>query len=759
MGARAGRKGVREQGQDTRLADLAVRQAAIIEALGEIVYDWRPRRNELHWEGDMAGILGYAPGEAGNTTDSWTSRVHPEDLQRVLDEVEQARRAGRHYDLEYRFRHKDGHYVWMRDRGVLFLDDAGQVERIVGIFRDVTARRRAEEDARAQQERILRLSRMRAVMSSVNALIVRSRSRTELFQEACRIAVEQGGFALALMAVPQDNGDIVPVALFGEDAGLAAGLRFRIEERANPAIAAALGSVLAGKPWVRNDLGQQAALPRLAAQTRRLGYGSAVTYPLMVGGQMLACLNLYARERGFFDDEEMALLHELAGDLSYALEFIIKDERLDLLSIYDPLTRLPNRSLFLRRLHGYIEAAQSTGRRLAVLMLDVERFKAINDAVGQEGGDQLLKLVGDRLKFQAGGPSYMARIAGDRFAVVLADLDKDADVEALARSRGWERMEPAFQHGGQEFTVSFKVGIAVHPEDGTNGEALVRNSELALKQAKAAGRSYTRYTADMGDLAMRKLQLGGELRRALERNQLVLHYQPKVDLRSGEICGAEALLRWESADGLVLPSGIVPLMEETGLILDVGRWVLEQALAQRERWVREGLRVPRIAVNVSAMQLREQDFAAAVRSVLRGAPAQDALEVEVTESVMMADPTPNIATLRMLRDMGVTVTMDDFGTGYSSLAYLARLPLNSLKIDRSFVETMGQNTDTMNIVSSIIALAHSMDLRVVAEGVETEEQLRDLRLLRCDELQGYLFSRPLPPAEFQALLASGKKLA
>ena len=661
--------------------------------------------------------------------------------------------AGAKSALEFEVVGLRGTRRWLETRAVPMRDEDGAVGALLGVTRDVTERR-------LQSERILRLSRMRAVMSSINALIVRTRSRTELFQEACRIAVEQGGFGLAAIAVRREDGDVVTVALHGDDRGQLAKFRFRFEDESDPAVGSGLRAFRDGCPWVRNDLHREGSVERLREPLRELGYGSSVSYPLMVAGQLQASFNLYAREAGFFDDEEMALLAELAGDLSYALEFIIKDERLDFLSIYDPLTRLPNRTLFLRRLQGFVQSAQGSGRRLALLMLDIERFKAINDTIGHDGGDQLLKLAAERLKFHAGGGGYIARIAGDRFAAVIAEIGRDADVEALVRSGGWDLLDPPFEHGGQEFGVTFKVGVAVYPQDGADPEALLRHAELALKHAKATGQRHARYAAEMGDLASRKLQLGRQLRRALERNEFALHYQPKLDLRTGQICGAEALLRWQSPEqGLVPPGAFVPLMEETGLILEAGRWVLEHAVTQRARWLAEGLQAPRIGVNVSAVQLREKDFVGSVRQVLERVPdAAGGVELEVTESMMMAEPDANIATLRTLRDLGITVSMDDFGTGYSSLGYLARLPLNAVKIDRTFIDRMVHNADTMSIVSSIIALAHSMNLRVVAEGVETDEQCRYLRLLRCDEMQGFLFSPALPAAEFAALLKSGRTL-
>jgi diguanylate cyclase (GGDEF)-like protein/PAS domain S-box-containing protein len=740
-------------------ADAALREA-LIQALGDVVYDWRPLDDRLEWAGAFTRILGYSSAEMGADTASWTSRVHPDDLPAVLNEVEKARVERRAYDLEYRFRHRDGHYLWMQDRGVLFLDAARQVERIVGVFRDVTGRKRAEEELRASREHIERLSRMRGIMGSINALIVRTRSRTELFQEACRIAVEQGGFGLAWIGLVREGNELAPVAHFGNDGGQLERLRLPLSADDHTAGYRTVLAVRQGLAQVCNDVAADRALGPWREVMLGLGHRSFVSCPLMVGGQVHGCLNFYAGEPGAFDEDELKLLAGLAHDIGYALDFILKDETLDFLSIYDPLTRLPNRSLFLRRLADFIAAARESARRLAVLMLDLEHFKAINDAVGHAGGDALLKLVGERLKFHAGGPSYMARIAGDRFAVVLTDLDKDEDVEARVAAGDWDRLDPPFEYGGHEFAVTLRLGVAVYPQDGADAEALLRNAELAVKHGKTSARSVTRYTASMSAVATRKLNLERELRRALERSEFRLEYQPRVDLGDGRICGAEALLRWRNADGVAVPPGeIVPLMEESGLIVEVGAWALGQALRDRARWRADGLAAPRVAVNVSPVQLRDESFPVAVAAALAATgDAGSALELEITESLVMGERDGGAARLRALRDQGVAIAIDDFGTGYSSLAHLARLPLQAVKIDRSFIATLGADAATTSIVSAIIALAHSMSLRVIAEGVETPEQVRFLRQHRCDEIQGWAFSRALPAAEFAELLRAGRTL-
>jgi len=303
--------------------------------------------------------------------------------------------------------------------------------------------------------------------------------------------------------------------------------------------------------------------------------------------------------------------------------------------------------------------------------------------------------------------------------------------------------------------VVAKAGIAVYPGDGGDADTLYRNAEAALEKAKRSGDRYLFYAPEFNARVAEKLTLENKLRRAVEHGELVLHYQPKVELKKRRISGLEALMRWNDPDTgvLVPPVKFIPILEETGLILEAGRWALGQAIADSARWKANRQKVPRIAVNVSPIQLRQKDFVATVESALRGAKdIGGILELEITESLIMQDIDANIRKLRAVRDMGVEIAVDDFGTGYSSLSYISRLPINTLKIDRAFIMNMTSNPDDLSIVSTIISLGHSLELKIVAEGVETEEQANLLRLLKCDEFQGYLFSRPVPMEQIEILL-------
>jgi diguanylate cyclase (GGDEF)-like protein len=465
-------------------------------------------------------------------------------------------------------------------------------------------------------------------------------------------------------------------------------------------------------------------------------------------------LTLYGSEAGFFNDDEMRLLLELSGDVSFALEHIRKSEQVEYLAYYDTLTGLPNRTLFHARLEQALKEAAPRGRKLAVIIHDLERFRTINDTLGRQSGDDLLRQVAARIQAAAADDAaWLGRLGPDQLAVCVPDVTSEEDLMRRTEERIRAIFGPPYLLAGAELRISARLGIAMHPADGADAETLVRNAEAALKKAKAEGERALFYTETMTANVAEKLSLENKLRLALERDEFVLHYQPKVDMDFRTIRGAEALIRWRSPElGLVPPAKFVPLLEETGLILEVGSWALARAAADHRAWFEQGLKPPRIAVNVSAIQLRQRDFVATVeRSIMEGlAPA--AIDLEITESLIMEDIKTTIGKLNHVRKLRIGVAIDDFGTGYSSLAYLAQLPVETLKIDRSFVATMLEDPNNAALVQTIISLARSLRLSVVAEGVETEQQANFLRLLRCDQFQGYFFSRPMAADDFARFL-------
>ncbi|MDP1894693.1 MAG: bifunctional diguanylate cyclase/phosphodiesterase, partial [Hydrogenophaga sp.] len=421
------------------------------------------------------------------------------------------------------------------------------------------------------------------------------------------------------------------------------------------------------------------------------------------------------------------------------------------LAYYDGLTGLANQSLFLERVAQSSRSALSAGHKLAIVLIDLDRFKNINDSLGRTAGDELLRKVAQWLSRYVGDANRLARLGADRFAVLMPVVKPENDVEHLLAKMMKAFLAHPFRLNEAIFRIAAKAGVALFPDDGTDTDILFRNAEAALKKAKSSGERHLFYTQSMNEMVAGKLTMENQLRQALLMGEFVLYYQPKVNLVSGKVTSAEALIRWNKpGTGLVPPSQFIPILEEIGLINEVGRWALHQANADYLRWHTAGLAPVRIAVNVSALQLRNRTFFDEVRHLVESdARTAAGLELEITESLIMEDVKHSISSLHAIRTLGLTIAIDDFGTGFSSLSYLSKLPVDTLKIDRSFVVDMTAAPEGLALVSTIIHLAHALKLKVVAEGVETQEQARLLRLLNCDDMQGYLFSRPVPAGIFE----------
>jgi diguanylate cyclase (GGDEF)-like protein len=627
------------------------------------------------------------------------------------------------------------------------------VERAIREAELHAAARRAAEELRASEASLRRLNRVHTVLSGINSLIVRVRERDELFREACRLAVRDGRFACAWIGVVDRAAmRAVPVAMEGLDHEYAELLPLDLKEDA-ARYSLAGEAVRTLRPAVADDI---ATDPRMSlkAQATARGLHSLVILPLIVGGAVTGVLALYATEIGFFDDAEMKLLRGLADDIAFALEHIEKSEAVEYLSYYQPITGLANRALLMERLSQVIGAADREQRKVGLALVDIDRFKTINDSLGRKAGDALLAKVAARLvQITADDARRVAHLGGDRFAVTIPYVDSDAQVaREIERVAVLTEGEP-FEVADTELRIAIKAGVAMFPSDADEADALFRNAEAALKKAKSSGERYLFYTQRMTERVAERLLLETRLRQAVEREEFVLHYQPKTDLGRSRILGIEALIRWKSPDlGLVPPNRFIPLLEETGLILQAGAWAMRQAALDHRGWVEEGLPAPRIAVNVSAIQLRQRNFVATLELAMAGGATPGGLDLEITESLIMEDIESNIEKLHAARKLGVNIAIDDFGTGYSSLAYLAKLPIDALKIDRAFITGMTTDANTATLVKTIVSMAHSLKLHVVAEGVESEAQVEALKQFGCDQMQGYLFSRPLPLADMSVLL-------
>ncbi|MEP6939137.1 MAG: EAL domain-containing protein [Rudaea sp.] len=621
----------------------------------------------------------------------------------------------------------------------------GEVIGTASIGEDITSQKQAET-------RIKHLNRVYAMLSGITKLIVRVRDLDELYREACRIAVEEGGFLMSLITlVDQQHRQSLPVASAGKDKELMAAIKALLTSTRDAA-STMVARAIREKAAVVSNESETDVRVLLRAKYAASGIRSMVVLPLIVLDEAVGVLSLYSSEVGFFQEEELKLLTELASDVAYAIDYIGKQDRLEYLAYNDELTGLANRICFVERVTRRMHSIGDGALKLSIVLIDLERFKNINDSLGQRVGDALLKQVAQWLVHEIGDPKLLARIGADHFAILVPEVRDKENVARYLEKSLESFIDHPFPVNEITLRIAFKAGVAIFPDDGADANTILNNAEAALKKAKSGGHRYLFYAREMTQAVAGRLTLENLLRQALDNEEYVLHYQPKINLLSGALMGAEALIRWnDPRTGLVPPAQFIPLLEETGLIHDVGRWALRKAIEDGLRWRSAGLTPVRIAVNVSQRQLCSRGFVGEIRQVISvDANAAASLELEITESLIMEEVKHSIETLSMIRTMGVTIAIDDFGTGFSSLSYLSKLPVNTLKIDRSFVSEMTTGPQGLSLVSTIIDLAHSLTLNVVAEGVETDEQRRLLQLLRCDQAQGYLFSKPLPSSIFEA---------
>lgn len=641
----------------------------------------------------------------------------------------------------------DGVHHWLGHRFPI-ADPLGAATLLGGVAFDVTDRVHAEQ-------RLRRANRALSMLSGINSAIVRLRDSGALVLEACRIAVEAGQFTSAWVALRHQRTGALEIAATSEQGATGGEPSEHMRALAHSALVNEALREQHPQLWSATALLSDPALRDWAAKGR-----CAAALPLLVAGQAVGVIVLLAPSADFFADEEMKILVEVAGDVAFGLDHIDKEQRLAYLANFDALTELPNRTLWLDRLSQQLQAHRTGQDRLGVVVLDIERFSVVNDTLGRHAGDALLRQFAMRLSAAAQHASqdadHVARISADSFAVFVTQVREEGDMARVLEHKLLEAVHQPFMVAAQELRLSVKAGVALFPNDGEDAEALFKHAETALKRAEAGGERYLFYTAQMQARIAHRLSMENRLRKALTAGEFALYYQPKMNLSSGRVAGLEALIRWNDPQhGLRVAGEFVPLLEEMGLVEEAGTWVLQQAVADYLGWMAKGLHPPRVAVNVSPAQLKRKHFLAELAQLVNGgAGAGPRLDLEVLESTVMEDVDECAALLRAVRDLGVGVAIDDFGTGYSSLAYIAKLPMTAIKIDRSFIQPMANDPDDVTVVNTIISLAHAMSVKVIAEGVDSDQQSYLLKLLRCDEAQGFLFSPALPPQQIEAMLAA-----
>jgi PAS domain S-box-containing protein/diguanylate cyclase (GGDEF)-like protein len=646
-----------------------------------------------------------------------------------------------------RWRTADGQIRWLERNVVAILDESQQIVGYRGTDRDITARRE-------QEARLRRLTRTYHMLSSTSSANLRLRNRGELLQEACRIAVRQGGYERVVIGLIDPNKQTLRRHAFAESDAKALLALDGVDLDGDAELASmAERTIRSAAPTISNDL----SLEQLPIVHRKLllahGYEALAILPLLVDGSVVGVITVFSDHSGIFDEAEVAVLEELAANLGFALQFLAKDEAVHFLSYFDGLTGLAKRPLFCQRLAQSIGADPAEPHPLQVVVFDVQKLGAVNDSFGRYIGDGLIENIAARLKQSYTDPEKLAYLGSGTFAIALPSPGASIDVGAMLKaSIGYMFVEPIHIEG-QEFRPAIRYGVANCPEDATSAEALVQCAEGSLTAAREDNERYLAYTSIRHRPTSLGLALESRLAGALERNEFLLHYQPKIKLATGRVEGFEALLRWQDTlEGLVPPSTFIPLLERSGAIVEVGAWVLLQAARDIHLWRSTLWPDVRVAVNVSILQLRRSDFVAQVLSCGEESRAPMGLDVELTESMLMQDVDLSMQKLQQLREAGVGVAIDDFGTGYSSLRLLSRLPVNALKIDRSFIQGASESKSGRALVATIISLAQAFDMQTIAEGVESEQQVQMLRAMACDQAQGYFFARPGPASEMPSVV-------
>jgi diguanylate cyclase (GGDEF)-like protein/PAS domain S-box-containing protein len=692
-------------------------------------------------------ILGFAPEQWCADPGMWARRLHPDDTERVLAEEEDFAEgsAALPSPTEYRLLHRDGHPVWVRDDAVMRAGPDGVI-RWHGVMSDITEQKEAEAELelRAAQQ---------AAVARLGEHALRGASLADLMQEAVSAGVELLALEIGAVVelVPSDE-----VVAFRALHGLSG---VRINDRVPAGLSSQSGyALLSGQPAVVTDWAQERRFER-SQVLEGLGTTSGLTVVIEGRRGPFGALGFHSKAPRVFKQGDVDFVQALANVLGDVVERQLTDDDIRHRALHDPLTGLPNRLLFLDRL-GQATERQRRRRDIltAVLVLDLDRFKLVNESLGHRAGDELLAAAAPRLKQAVRSADTVAHFSGDEFGILLEDITGEQDAIEMAERIAGGFARPFVLDGNEHF-VTTSIGIAL-AEGGERGEDLLRDADAAMHRAKERGRArYELFDEALRGRALSRLRVENDLRRALERDELTLHYQPLVSLRDRQMVSVEALVRWDHPErGRISPADFIPVAEENGLIEPIGRWVLEHACRQAAEWyrARPDAAPLTMGVNLSAAQVANPALAETVATALRVSGLDPScLALELTESMLVADNAQLSETLKALKALGLRLVLDDFGTGYSSLSYLTRLPLDSLKVDRSFVDGLGTEPRDTAVTEAIIAMSRALSLRVVGEGAETELQVAELARLGCDLVQGFYFSRPVEAEEITRMLTDG----
>jgi diguanylate cyclase (GGDEF)-like protein/PAS domain S-box-containing protein len=672
--------------------------------------------------------------------------IHPHDRQRVRETFQQTVQSGVGQALQYRLLLASGAIRDMESMGGVIKDAMGRVLRVVVVSRDITERKQLEE-RRAMEHRVTRLlaefTSLEDVMPKLLAVLGKALNCVCGTRRVWDAATQEISCA-EIWNMPSDELD-----------------EFMLVSREIQSMPMVKGSliksaIVAGEPTWIVDVRQSSGFRRASAAAKA-GLRGAFAFPILFGGEILGVMEFFSRESHQPEDALVQSTRDIGSQIGQFVARRQAEERVLHMAHFDELTGLSNRNMFNERLNHALVRARRIDEPLAILFIDLDRFKNINDTLGHGAGDIVLVEIAQRLRACLREADTVSRLGGDEFLVLVESGLRSTDFAEVAQKVLAAVARPVFVES-QEFHLSASIGISTFPQDGNDLQGLMKNADIAMYRAKEMGKNnYQFYSAVINLHSLEHVALESDLRHAVERNEFVLHYQPKIDIASRKIVGMEALIRWQQPGReLIAPARFIALAEETGLIVPIGEWVLKTACAQNKAWQDKGLASLRVAVNLSMRQFTDDSLLQDVARVLNETGMDPRwLELEITESMVMRDPESSVRLLHGLKAMGIRLSIDDFGTGYSSLAYLKRFPLDSLKIDRAFINDLPADSDDAAITQAIIGMAHSLRLTVIAEGVETEEQLHFLGVNGCDEMQGFYVSKPLPEEDFSRLFRSG----
>ncbi len=666
------------------------------------LWDWNILDNSVYFSPRWKEMLGFRDDELPNEVPSWAERIHPDDVDETWADVHKnVNGETDYYENIHRLRHKDGHWVWILDRGKVQFDENGTAVRMLGTHTDITEEKKMQLQY-AHQAQIIEQVHDSVISTDLEGVIISwNRGSKTLLGYSSQEMLGQHVHSIYL---PEDhdelNKNIDTLKTRGKHRAIV-----RLLKKSGDLIYAELSLSL-----FKDEKGEAIGL---------VGYAQDIT------------------ERKTAEDE----LHLQRLNLQHQ-------------AYHDTLTGLPNRSLFHDRLEQAVEKAKRNDTLFALFFIDLDRFKQINDSLGHAIGDELLKVVTERLKATIRKEDTLARLGGDEFTIVMEELSHPQDASILAQ-KILEVLQQPITINDHALYVSSSIGISLYPQDDTDAGNLLKYADAAMYRAKEEGRNnFQFYSAEMTELALERLLMTTSLRQALKNEEFVIHYQPQINAENNSLIGMEALVRWQHpTKGLLSPIRFLPLAEETGMIIELDHWVMRTAIQQVGAWYDEGFNPGVLSVNLSMKQLEHRDFIPLVQKTIETYDFRpEWLKLEVTEGQVMQRPEEAIAKLSQINALGIGISVDDFGTGYSSLSALKRLPINTLKIDRSFLMDVPEDTEDAAIVKAIIALGKSLDLNLIAEGVETATQKEFLLANGCKNIQGYYYSRPIDSEEIHALL-------